>query len=105
MSRDEVDEFRRSVVARHPAQNLAVEAEDECPLSLAEPHRVLGECLEDGLEIERGSADHLEQFAGRRLLLVRLADLSMRRGELFPNLCQLAVACLELLLRLRQPFL
>jgi hypothetical protein len=32
---------------------------------------------------------------------VRLADLSIRRGELFPSLCQFPIACLELTQRLR----
>ena len=53
------------------SQNLAVEAQDDAALGLAQPDRVLGQRLEDRLEIERGPPDHLEQLAGRRLLLER----------------------------------
>ena len=50
----------------------------------AQPDRVLGQRLEDRLEIEGGPADHLEQLARRRLLLERhpqLAVASLQLGE------------------------
>ena len=42
------------VVGGHDPQQLAVEAEDQRALGLAQPDRVLGQRLEDRLEIERG---------------------------------------------------
>ena len=58
-------------------ENLTIEAEDERPLGLAQPDRVLGQRLEDRLEIEGGPPDHLEQLAGRRLLLQRHPQLAV----------------------------
>ena len=49
---------------------------------LAQPDRILGQRVEDRLEVEGGPPDHLEQLAGRRLLL---------EGD-----AQLAVACAQL---------
>ena len=66
----------------HEPQQLAVEAEDQRPFGLAEPDRVLGQRLEDRLEIEGGAADHLEQLAGRRLLLERDPQLAVARLQL-----------------------
>src|SRR5262245_34751181 len=62
-------------------------------------------CVHHLLEICLRTANDAEDLTGRRLLLVRLTGLSMRRSEAFPSLCQLAVACLELLLCLRQALL
>src|SRR5262249_44255639 len=69
----------REVVGDHESKELTVETED-CRLhGLAQPDRVLGQCLEDGLEIERGPPDHLEQLAGRRLLIERNSELTVAR--------------------------
>ena len=54
----------------------------ERTLGLAQPDRVLGQRLEHRLEIERGPADHLEQLAGRRLLLERHPQLAVARLQL-----------------------
>jgi hypothetical protein len=75
---DECSELRRDVVSGHDSHQLTVEAEDQRAFGLAQPDRVLGQRLEDGLEIEAGTADHLEQLAGRRLLLERLC-LALQR--------------------------
>ena len=72
---DECSEFGGGVVRGHGSQKLTVEAEDERAFGRAQPDRVLGQRLEDRLEIERGAADHLEQLAGRRLPLERLLGL------------------------------
>ena len=65
------------VVGGDDSQDLTVEAVDERTFGLAQPDRVLGQRVEDRLEIERGPPDHLEQLAGRRLLLERDAQLAV----------------------------
>ncbi len=60
-------------------QQLTVESEDQRALGFAEPDRVLGQRLEDRLEIERGPPDHLEELAGRRLLLEGDPQLAVAR--------------------------
>ena len=79
---DECYELGGGVVAGHPSQKLTVEAEDERALGLAQPDRVLGQRLEDRLEIEGGPPDHLEQLAGRRLLLEGDPQLAVARLQL-----------------------
>jgi hypothetical protein len=49
-------------------------SEDERSFCLAQPDRVLGQRLENGLEIKRGSTDNLKEFAGSGLLLPRLGQ-------------------------------
>src|SRR5262245_1839684 len=71
------------VADNHGSKEVTSVAEAHRLLSLAEPHSVLGHRLEHRLEIEGGPPDHLEELAGRRLLLERDS--------------QLAVTCLELL--------
>ena len=61
---------------------IAVKAEDECALRLAQPACVLGQRLEDRLQIEGGPPDHLEELAGRRLLLERDPQLAVARLQL-----------------------
>ena len=81
---DEVPELRGDVVTGHPAQDRAVKTEDEGAFGLAQPDRVLGQRLEDRLEIEGGPPDHLEELAGRRLLLeggLQLAIAGLQLGE------------------------
>ena len=75
-------ELGGDVVGGHDPQNLTVEAEDQRALGLAQPDRILGQRLEDRLEVERGPADHLEQLAGRRLLLQRHPQLAVARLQL-----------------------
>ena len=79
---DECSELGGGVVGGHPSQDLTVEAADERALGLAEPDRVLGQRLEDRLQIERRPPDHLEQLAGRRLLLERDPQLAVARLQL-----------------------
>src|SRR6516162_967091 len=57
---DEGSEFRGGVMGGYDAQILTVEAVDERTFRLAQPGRVLGQCLENGLEIQCGAAYHLE---------------------------------------------
>ena len=73
----ECPQLRRDVVGGHDSQNLTVEAEDQRAFGLAQPDRVLGQRLENRLEIEGGAPDHLEQLAGRRLLLERHPQLAV----------------------------
>ena len=65
-----------------PPATPPVEPEDERPFRLTQADRVLGQRVEDRLEIERGPPDHLEQLAGRRLLLERDPQLAVPRLEL-----------------------
>jgi hypothetical protein len=58
-------------VPGHQPKPLAVEAEDGRLLRAAQADRVLGKGLEDRLEVEGRPTDHLEQLAGRGLLLER----------------------------------
>ena len=58
-------------IVRKKPEHLAVETRQQTALGPGQPGRVLDEGLEHGLEIERGAADHLEDFAGGRLLLQR----------------------------------
>src|SRR5262249_7374794 len=80
---DELSLRRREVARDHGSEKVTVEAEDRRVAGLAQSDRVLGQGLKDGLEIERGPADHLEQFTGRRLLLPRLDQLMVVRLKLF----------------------
>src|SRR6516162_9689210 len=57
---DESSHFRGGVMGGCDAQILTVEAVDERTFGLAQPGRVLGQCLENGLEVQCGAADHLE---------------------------------------------
>src|SRR6516225_7731667 len=57
---DECLHFIRDVVGRRHPQQLAIEAEDECPFGLAEPHRALAHGFEDWLQIESRATDHFE---------------------------------------------
>src|SRR6266545_7005260 len=61
---------------------LTVEAVDETAFGLTQPDRVLGQRLEDRPEVEGGPADHLEDLAGRRLLLERDPQLAVPRLQL-----------------------
>ena len=67
------------VVGHHGSEELTVESEDRRLHGLAQSDRVLGQGLEDRLEIEGGPADHLEQLAGRRLLLEGDPQLAVAR--------------------------
>jgi hypothetical protein len=55
-------------VAGHAAEELPVIAKDESMLGLAQPDSALGKGFENGLQIECGPADNLQQLAGRGLL-------------------------------------
>src|SRR5215470_818253 len=70
------------VVGGRDSQDLTVEAEDERALGLAQPDRILGQRLEDRLEIEGGPPDHLEELAGRRLLIEGLGEVAIPRLQL-----------------------
>ena len=66
---DEFLELWRRIDGRHRLQQLAVEAEDECFLRLAEPRRAFDEGIEHGLQVEGRAADDFEHVGGRGLLL------------------------------------
>src|SRR5215510_16095922 len=70
------------VADNHGSKEVTIVAEDHRLLSLAEPHSVLGHRLEHRLEIEGGPPDHLEELAGRRLLLERDPQLTVARFQL-----------------------
>src|SRR6266540_6039634 len=65
-----------SILGEKP-KHLAIEPRKEPTLGPGQPGGVLDEGLEHRLEIERGAADHLEHFAGRRLLLERDPQLAV----------------------------
>ena len=73
---------RGDVVGGHDAQDLTVEAENQPTFRRAQPDRVLGQCVEHRLQVEGGPPDHLEQLAGRRLLLERHPQLAVARLQL-----------------------
>ena len=79
---DEGLPFGTDVVGGHRVDQPTIEAPDGGVLGLAQPDRVLGQRLEDGLQIERGSTDHLEQLAGGCLLLERHAQFAVARLQL-----------------------
>ena len=63
-------------------QDLVVAAPDESALGFAQPDRVFRQRLENRLKVKCSSPDHLEQLAGRRLLLERHPELAVTRFEL-----------------------
>ena len=75
-------ELRGDVLDRHHPQHPSVEARDHRSLRLAQSDRVLGQGLEHRLQIEGGPPDHLEQLAGRGLLLERDPQLAVARLQL-----------------------
>src|SRR5262245_573346 len=72
----------REVPGNHGSKHPTVEAEDRRLLGFTQPDRVFGQRVEHRLEVEGGPPDHLEQLAGRRLLLERDAQLAVARLQL-----------------------
>src|SRR5690242_19259542 len=60
--------FRGSEVSR-PSMYLAIKSQDKSRVRATEPSSIFDKCFEHRFESERRAADHLEHFAGRRLLL------------------------------------
>ena len=52
-------------------KEFTVKAIDERALAFAQPNRVIGQRLEDGLDVERRVTDHLQQVARCSLLFER----------------------------------
>ena len=75
-------EFGTDPILRERLKHLTVESLKQPSLGPGQPRRVLDEGFQHGLEIERRAADHLEHFAGRRLLLQRLRQLAVARLQL-----------------------
>src|SRR4030095_15614478 len=67
----EIPHLRGDVLNRPRAKDVAVETVDQCTLRLAQPHGILRKRIEDGLKVERGPADNLQQLTGRGLRLQR----------------------------------
>ena len=67
-------ELRREAVHCHPSQFAVDDAHDLPGIGFAEPHGRLDQRIEHGLQVEGRSADHLEHFCGRGLLLERLGQ-------------------------------
>jgi hypothetical protein len=76
---DELRLLGGEVMDHHGSKELTIEAEDYPLLRLAQPDRVLGQGLEDGLEVEGGAADYLEQLAGGCRLLEGDPQLAVAR--------------------------
>src|SRR2546426_11014205 len=68
-------ELGDAAVRSHDLEGVSVAPEEICPIAMAELVRVLDDDVEDRLEIERRSANALEDVAGCRLLLERLLCL------------------------------
>ncbi|HWO91799.1 MAG TPA: hypothetical protein VNP53_07495 [Methylomirabilota bacterium] len=66
---------------RCTSYQLAVELKERAEESLAQPHGVSDDRVEDRLDVGRGTADDAQDLGGRRLLLEGLGDLRMRLGE------------------------
>ena len=79
--REELPRLDGDVPGHHHPEELPVEAEDR-RVRLAQPHHVLGEGLEHGLQIGGRPADHLQELAGRRPLLEGDAELAAPRAKL-----------------------
>jgi hypothetical protein len=72
---NELSEFIGSSEVRRPSMNLSVKPQDGTSVSATEPRGVVDKRPEHGLEIERGTADDLENFTRRGLLLKRFGEL------------------------------
>ena len=78
----ELPEFGANVVRGHRPEEPAVILKDHRPFGFAQPNSVLSHCVEDGLQIERRAADHLQHVGGRCLLLKRLGEVACARLHL-----------------------
>src|SRR5262249_16852401 len=78
----ECHRFRGGVVSSRDTQHLPVEAEDAGLLCPAQPDAILGQALDDGLEVESRPADDLEQLTGCCLLLERFRQVLVASSQL-----------------------
>src|SRR5713226_6758766 len=78
----EIPEFIRAAVVSCEAEDLAIEPPNESLPGGAEPCRVLHQRLQDRVKIEGRAANHLEDFARRRLLVQRLREVRVPRLQL-----------------------
>src|SRR5262249_28005831 len=65
---------RRNVEVRRRPQHLTIEAQDMSAVGAAQPACAFGKGLEHCLQIERRTADDVEQLAGCCLLIERFAQ-------------------------------
>src|SRR4029450_12105711 len=72
----------RSIVIRGEVVQFTVRPKDETLLGCAKPRRILDQSIENGLKLERRTADDLEDVGGGRLLLQRLAQIAIARLQL-----------------------
>src|SRR5437867_12057076 len=84
---DELSEVGRDLVRGGQPLQLSIEPVDDSTVGATEPRCVLDERLQDGLEVERGAADDLQDFAGGGLLLKRVGQARVPGLELLeqPN--------------------
>src|SRR5712692_6932145 len=73
----EIPEFIRAAVVSCEAEDLAIEPPNGSLPGGAEPCRVLNQRLQDRVKIEGRAANHLEDFARRRLLVQRLREVAV----------------------------
>ena len=64
--------FRADMLVGSKMQQLTVESRNEAVGRTAQPHGLVGDGIEDRLNIGRRLADHAQELGGRRLLLERL---------------------------------
>ena len=69
------------MASRRP-KDLAVEFPDDSLVGTAQSRRVLDECLQHGLKVERRTADHLQDLARRGLLVEGLGEVAVARLQL-----------------------
>src|SRR5262245_19227432 len=79
---DEPPKFRRNIVGGDDSQKLTIEAMDERAFSGAQSDRIFSESLKNWLQLKRGSPNHLQQLARRRLLFQRVGKLPGARLHL-----------------------
>ena len=78
----ELPELGAHVVGCRRPEEFAVKPENERPLRFAEPDGVLGHRVEHGLQVEGGTADHLQHLARRRLPGEHVGQIAVPRFEL-----------------------
>src|SRR5262245_51065666 len=70
-------ELRRGTVNHRHAVHFALRPEDDTPLRAAKPRRVLKECCQYRLKIERRATDDLEDLCGGSLLIECLGEITI----------------------------
>src|SRR5262249_8929855 len=76
-----LEPFRTHLIMAHEMDEMAVESKRGGQETIAETSRAVHDRIEDGLSVRRRARDHLEDLAGRRLLIEPLGHLGVGRRE------------------------